>query len=109
MTYTSLKIHKDMAIKVFFLNPLPTSSDVLVTTPCLMIGSGGGSPANECSILFSPGEGRVAALNFLTRSGVRGRGSGDMMHSLAPPPRGVSFPACGRMGREEGGRRVKEE
>ena len=82
-----------------------------MTTPCLMTGSGGGSPANECNILFSPGEGRVAARNFLTRSGVRGRGSGDTMHSLAPPPRAVSLPACDVRGggrrRREGGRKEK--
>ena len=65
-----------------------------MTTPCLSEGFGGGSPANECSILFSPGAGRVAPRNFFTCSGVGGRVLGDTIHSLAPPPRGVTFPAC---------------
>ena len=70
-----------------------TSRDVLVITPCLRSVLGGTSPANECRILFSPGAGLVAPRNFLTRSGVGGWTSGYTTHSLAPPLRGVSFPA----------------
>ena len=70
-----------------------TCKEVFATTPCLRAVLGGGSPANECKSLFSPGPGLVAPLNFLTCSGVGGWVSGHTMHSLAPPPRGVTFPA----------------